>query len=151
MERIARAVRAERIGIVGSRKGVDLGLVRAFVATLHAEQSDTIVVSGGADGVDTTAEQAWLALGGAVQSFRTFKVTRDSWGVKEWRLGIEPAVIDHVIPTFADPKSALFFRNTMIVEASDRLVSFTNRRYSPGTKFTKYVAEGVIPVYEMVA
>lgn len=139
----------ERIGIVGSREGVDLEAVKLFIVTLHAAQPESVVVSGGARGVDKTAEDAWLELGGSVISFRPYKVTQDSWGVQEWRLGPNPEMVTHDVPTFADPASVLFFRSTMIVEISDRLVSFTNPRFSPGTRFTKYMAHE-IPSYEIV-
>jgi hypothetical protein len=143
----------ERVAVVGSRKGVNLDLVREFVQTLFRDNPSATIISGGAVGVDITAEQAWLDLGGKVISFRTFKVSQDSWGIEEWRLGGgEPAVIQHVIPTFADPKSALFFRNTMISDAADVVVSFTNQSFSPGTRFTKaYTKDRGRPVYEMVA
>lgn len=48
------------IAIVGSRDYPRPDLVRAFVAQLPA---DCVMVSGGAPGVDTTAEQAALAAG----------------------------------------------------------------------------------------
>lgn len=142
----------ERIAVVGSRKGVDLDLVREFVQTLFRENPRATVISGGAVGVDTTAEQAWLDLGGKVISFRTYKPSQDSWAVEEWHLGPEPSVVRHTVPTFADPKSALFFRNTMIVDAADVVVSFTNPAYSPGTRFSKaYGRDRGLQVFEMVA
>ena len=54
------------IAIVGSRKNVDLGRVRAFVRTLPASVT---VVSGGAIGVDRTAEDEARACGLSVISF----------------------------------------------------------------------------------
>lgn len=143
----------ERIAVVGSRKGVDLDLVREFVQTLFRENPSATVISGGAVGVDTTAEQEWLRLGGTVISFRTYKPSQDSWAVEAWYLGnAAPQVIQHVVPTFADPKSALFYRNTMIVDAADVVVSFTNPAYSPGTRFSKaYGRDRGLQVFEMVA
>jgi activating signal cointegrator 1 len=46
---------SEKVAIVGSRNYPDLTQVRAYVASLP---SDTIIVSGGARGVDTAAEEA---------------------------------------------------------------------------------------------
>src|SRR6185312_15053079 len=46
---------SEKVAIVGSRDYPDLAQVRAYVASLPA---DTIIVSGGARGVDTAAEEA---------------------------------------------------------------------------------------------
>jgi len=45
-----------RVAIVGSRSGVDLDQVQAFVRRLADEHPHTIVVSGGAPGVDRAAE-----------------------------------------------------------------------------------------------
>lgn len=141
----------ERIGVVGSRKNADIPGVLEFIRRLWDAQPDSIVVSGGAIGVDETAEDEWFRLGGQVISFRPFQTDAGSYGVEEWRFGPrENEILRHVVPTFADYTSALFFRSSMIVEIADRLVSFTNPAYSPGTKFTKYIAHE-IPSYEMVA
>lgn len=141
----------ERIAVVGSRKGVDVALVHEFCNALFLENPEATIISGGAVGVDRAAEEWWLSMGGKVISFRTYKPTQDSWAVEEWHLGPEPKVIQHTVPTFADPKSALFYRNTMISDAAEVTVSFTNPSYSPGTRFTKaYTKDRGRPVYEMV-
>ena len=140
--------------MVGSRKGVERNVVEAFIHSLAREQPDTIVVSGGAVGVDTFAERRWLALGGAVVSYRIHKITPESWGIEEWQIGGREVqqIVKHDIPTFANPESALFFRSTMIVDGADRVVAFTNPRFSPGTRFTKaYAKDRGVPVYEMVS
>ena len=48
-------INAQKVAIIGSRDYADLDRVRAFVETLP---SNTIVVSGGARGVDRTAAEA---------------------------------------------------------------------------------------------
>lgn len=103
---------------------------------------NSIVVSGGADGVDTMAERTWLGLGGAVWSYRARKLTEDSWGVEKWELGIpHPRVIPlSAEPTFADKPSALFYRNSLIAEACTRLVLFHKPRWRGGGGYTEELA-----------
>ena len=92
------------IAIIGSRDYPDLRAVAAYVNTLPL---DTVVISGGARGVDLTAEQQAMKRGLKVCVFRP-----------DWkRYG----------------KSAGFRRNRQIVEAADRVVAFWDGR-SRGTK-----------------
>lgn len=51
------------IGIVGSRDFGDLSRVSSFVRLMHAEYGDLVIVSGGAQGVDITAERTADELG----------------------------------------------------------------------------------------
>ena len=83
------------IAIVGSRDYPRLDLVRAFVAQLPA---DGIMVSGGAQGVDTVAEEAALAAGLA-----TLIIPTDRAGI--------------------DCRNGLI-RNAEIVAHADRLAAF---------------------------
>lgn len=100
----------EVVAIVGSREFSSPGLVRAFVASLPP---GTLVVSGGARGVDRWAEEAARA--------------RDD--LPEPR--IFPAAWRRPDGSF-DP-SAGFRRNRLIVAACDRLVAFWDGQ-SPGTE-----------------
>lgn len=93
-----------RVAIVGSRDYPDLDAVRVYVAALPA---GTVVVSGGAIGVDTVAEQAARARGLEVI------VHKPDWN----RYG----------------KSAGFRRNTLIVADADEVVAFQYNR-SRGTQ-----------------
>lgn len=99
-----------KVAIVGSRVWPNPEQIRAFVATLP---ENTIVVSGGARGVDSIAENAARRRG----------------------------LSCHVI--FADwdkhGKSAGYRRNVQVVEACDRVVAFWDGR-SPGTKHTIDIA-----------
>lgn len=97
------------IAIVGSRDFPDLDRVRRFVRSL---KSDVIVVSGGAGGVDTTAELEARALGLAVEVY-----------TPDWA---------HY------GKAAGAIRNRKIVERADRIVAFWNG--SPGTLITIQMA-----------
>lgn len=102
----------ERVGIVGSRDYPDLDLVRSYV--LHELADDDVVISGGARGVDTVAEQAARERGLEVI---IFKPDRERWGARAYAM-----------------------RNREVVEASDRLVAFWDGR-SPGTLMTLRMAK----------
>jgi YspA, cpYpsA-related SLOG family len=105
----------QRIAIVGSRNYPRQDLVEQFVAAMPA---GTIVVSGGARGVDRFAEEAAKRLGLEVRVFRA-----------DWdRLGAKAGPI----------------RNSEIVANADRVVAFWNGK-SRGTLDTvgKAVAAGL--------
>jgi aspartate/methionine/tyrosine aminotransferase len=100
-----------RVAIVGSRPSGDRHQdarvresVRAYVRTLPA---DTVIVSGGASGVDTWAENAAIEYGLDVLIFKP-----------DWKL---------------HGKSAGMIRNAQIVEAADSVTAFWNG-ISAGTK-----------------
>lgn len=95
-----------RVAIVGSRDFHDLDAVRAYVAALPAGAT---VISGGARGVDSTAEQAARARGLKVE---TYPADWDEHG-----------------------KSAGMIRNATIARRCDRLVAFWDGK-SKGTKNT---------------
>lgn len=127
-----------KLAVVGSREGADLGHVEGFVLELPA---DVVLVSGGAEGVDSTAEAAWLSRGGQVISFRATRFPdlegEEVYGVERWELGAQPRVeklLDH--PTFADYKSALYYRDMLIAAESDRLVAFMRQGGSRGSQMT---------------
>lgn len=129
---------SETVAIVGSRRGADLEAVKSFVHALYVKQPDTLLVSGGADGVDKTAEQTWLELGGKVKSFRTREFGPTKHAVEVWELGgDEPRVyVPAEEPTWYDREGALFYRDVLIAEESNRVVAFYRRGRSPGTQFT---------------
>lgn len=103
---------AVKVGIVGSRDYPDLEAVRRFVAALP---EGTVVVSGGARGVDQTAEDAARARG---------------------------LVVDVKIALWQQHgKRAGPMRNREIVEASDEIVAFWDG-VSPGTRSTIDIAHG---------
>jgi predicted Rossmann-fold nucleotide-binding protein len=94
------------VAIVGSRDYKHLERVRAYVRTLPP---DTVVISGGARGVDSVAEQAAREAGLEVL------VLYPEWD----RLG----------------KAAGFARNKEIVQRADKIVAFYNG-ISKGTAHT---------------
>ncbi len=85
----------KKIAIVGSRKFKDLSMVHKFVSTLP---QDTIIVSGGALGVDSAASQAAKKKGLMVKIF-----------IPDW---------------FAFGKAAGMMRNSLIVDYSDEVYAF---------------------------
>ena len=126
-----------RIAVVGSRKGANLNDVQQFLTSLHRRHPEAIVVSGGAAGVDRKAETVWGDLGGKVASWRPRKLDDESWGVELWSLGgSKDGVQTFPEPSFADFTSAVMYRNTLVVHASERVVAFQAERLSKGTMFT---------------
>lgn len=98
----------------------------SFLDRLHP---GTVVVSGGAVGVDSLAEQYWLARGERVISFRPLQ-QQHSWVIAELWLGPVPSCQIHSTPTWADRKSALFARDALIAQCAERVVYFTAPTYT---------------------
>lgn len=146
---------AERVAVVGSRQGADLEQVERFVRALYLRQPSSLLISGGATGVDKTAEQTWQSLGGRVQSFRPKRLESGSYGVEVWNLGgPEPSVgvLSEPHPTFADYRSAALYRNMLIAEKADRVVAFYRRNRSAGAAHTLDAARSERkPFYEYEA
>lgn len=119
----------ERVAIVGSRNYPDLEEVRAYVGTLPL---GTVVVSGGARGVDLAAENAAGSYGLRVVSYRPKKI-EDVWRIVRMEaegFGLEQTELPEVFRTFAP---AAYFRNGLIVDDCDRLEAFWTGG-SPGTR-----------------
>lgn len=142
---------AERIAVVGSRDNPPLEKVKEFLTWLHGAHPESVVVSGGARGVDKCAESFWLSTGGSVVSYRPGRDRRfknDSvYLVEKWHLAPSGSRIEHLYhePHFDDYKSALWYRNLLIASDCDRLVAFMRRGGSHGTRITIELAraEGV--------
>lgn len=142
---------SERVGVVGSRQGADLEHVRDFLVALRAKHPDTILVSGGAEGVDKEAEATWLRLGGQVESLRVKEIDVEDWGVEMWELGgAQPRVYMLIQePTWQDWKSAIHYRDLLIAERADRLVAFFKPGRSRGAGFTAEMSRNYDkPTYE---
>lgn len=135
---------AERVAVVGNRRGADLSQVLRFIDSLYEIQPDSILVSGGAVGVDAFAESAWFRLGGRIRSYRPAP-WGDGFGVEVWNYGGGADVTAYVSPVeeqrvqLADYRSAALYRDTLIAEDCDRLVAFYRKGYvdSTGTKTTE--------------
>lgn len=127
----------EFVAVVGSRQGADLEAVERFVRALRQRQPDTVLVSGGAKGVDKTAEDLWLKLGGVVWSYRP-KQIGDNYGVELWRLGEFPPSVGVLADSdfWAAYAGAAWYRNLLIAQKADRVVAFYRRNKSRGTMDT---------------
>jgi hypothetical protein len=133
------------IAIVGSREWADLDQVREIIRLIASEHPEAVIVSGGAKGVDETAESAALACGLQARSYRVRTLDVEKFGIEEWVLGGEHRTSYiremHEEPTWANYESALFYRNSLIVEKADRVVAFWNG-YSRGTALAVDFAHG---------
>jgi predicted Rossmann fold nucleotide-binding protein DprA/Smf involved in DNA uptake len=133
---------SEHVGIVGSRDWPDLEVVRLYV--IDGLEDGATVVSGGARGVDATAEAAAEERGLRWYSFRPRKVgaryrimlaSNDGLGARECQHR-------RAYPSFG---SAAFARNRLIVQHSQRIVAFNAG--TKGTANTVEIAEELgIPV-----
>ncbi len=128
-----------KVAVVGSREGFDQERVQRFLCALGARHPDALLISGGAQGVDTWAEQGWMALGGQVRSYRPVKTAggmqEDEYSIEVWSLGERPMVFIAPGPTFADFNSAATYRDMLIAEHADRGVAFRFNK-SRGTTLT---------------
>lgn len=100
-----------KIAVIGSRAYPDLGAVTAYVRSLPA---DTVILSGGAPGVDTSAASA------AHQSKLRYTIFRADWA------------------TYG--RAAGPIRNEQLVSEADRVVAFWDGQ-SPGTRNALSIAE----------
>lgn len=122
-----------KVAVFGSREWPETLDVQLYLA--QRWNPNVTIVSGGARGVDSMAENVWLKMGGSVLSFRP-KKRDDSWLIEHCELGAEPRIfVDPRDPTFEDFKSAAFYRNMLIAEAADRGVAFWHKS-SRGTGHT---------------
>lgn len=126
------------VAVVGSRKGASLDDVASFMHALYRKQPDTVIVSGGAAGVDKTAEHEWLGLGGKVISLRPVQKGESFW-IDRWMLSndareCEVETLRDV--SFADFTSAAIYRDSLIVDYADKVVAFQADPPSAGTTIT---------------
>lgn len=127
-----------RVSIVGSRDYPDLARVRDFVARLARKYPGAIVLSGGARGVDATAEQAAQENGLEVISYRPVELAESPDLEKpEFRYTIKAqarggAAVDFVrhkerdlhAPLFRSWPAAAFCRNFWLAQDGEQIVAF---------------------------
>lgn len=147
----------EKIAVVGNRRGADLRQVEDFILALHQQQPSSILVSGGAAGVDSAAESKWFSLGGRVRSYRPAS-WQDLFGVEVWNYGGEAD--SYVLPVqeqrvrLADFRSAALYRDTLIAEDCDRLCAFYREGIVTGSRaaFTEsWARDREVPTYSFQA
>ena len=98
-----------KIAVVGSRQCDGRGAVEYFIGSLAAKAPNTVIVSGGAKGVDSWAAEAARKAGLTVEVYPA-----------DWE-------------TYG--KGAGFIRNSTIVEKSDKVTAFWDQ-HSKGTADT---------------
>lgn len=141
-----------KVAVIGSRNHPNPSVARDFVDTLHTRYGfDVTIVSGGAKGIDSSAEERAMELGLHVVSFRPFKMAEHEYAVVEWNLNPPDgnAYTDLLAgphPTWANYISAVTYRDMLIAEAADQMVAFRWKR-SGGTSMTCgfFEAEGKTP------
>ena len=108
-----------RVGVIGSRDYPELGDV---VNAISALEPGTVIVSGGARGVDRTAEVAAQERGLHVVSFRPHEDSkRGLFFIVEYHDGVEDHMHSRIYSKFA---TAAFARNALIVNSVDHLIAF---------------------------
>jgi hypothetical protein len=127
-----------KVAVFGSRKGISEERVHEYLRARF--DPNVILISGGAVGVDTFAEQEWLRLGGRVLSYRPIQFKSESYGVQLWKLGSWPegpsvVTLSHPNPEWRTYNSALTYRSMLVAEEADRGVAFLAHG-SRGTKRT---------------
>jgi hypothetical protein len=132
------------VGFAGSRDYPDLLQVGAYVTGL---EDDDIVVSGGARGVDRTAEAMARDLDMRMVSFRPLNLVTGTknWAIErvmEWKGDRRSVVLPERYPSFA---AAAFVRNGYIVELAEKMVVFWDG-HSNGTRDTLRKAQAKLGV-----
>jgi hypothetical protein len=132
------------VGFAGSRDYPDLLQVGAYVTGLD---DDDVVVSGGARGVDRTAEAMARDMDMQIVSFRPFNTGQGhrSWAIErvlEWKGDKRAQLLPERYPSFA---AAAFVRNGYIVELAEKMVIFWDG-HSNGTKDTLRKAQAKLGV-----
>jgi len=123
-------------GIVGSRGWPDLTIVERHIEELSADPHDGkgfALVSGGARGVDSTAEVTAMTLAIPVVSYRPFETDRGLFIIKRFVDGEDTGMFGGQV--FSGFASAALFRNGLIVRDCTELHAFWDES-SRGTKDT---------------
>ncbi len=119
------------IAVFGSREGVDRTIVEEYLAPRF--RPEVTLVSGGARGVDSFAENFWRGQGGQVLSIRPVQLADQDYGIEYWTN--ESVWMPQDWPTFLDYGSAAISRDMLIADHADRGVAFWHNQ-SRGTGHT---------------
>lgn len=128
-----------------------------FIDALHRQQPDTILISGGAVGVDQMAESSWFRLGGRIRSYRPAYYL-EGYGIEVWNYGGGSAQVSPVEEQrlqFADYRSAALYRDWLIAEDCDRIVAFYRDQaassFSGAAVTASLARDRDVPAYAFVA
>lgn len=130
------------VAIIGSRNYPNPQHPRTFVQKLASKYPGAVVVSGGASGVDQTAEHTANEHGLGVISYQPREIHAGGYTIVEtvvnerarYLLGETAIGYCEVLAqgTWPTHKEALLARNTMIVDTADQIVAFWTK-WSRGT------------------
>lgn len=123
-----------KIAFLGSRTWKDTQRIALQINACYAEHGKFVLLSGGAEGANTIAEQVGKEFGIPVASFRPVKINDECYGVHEWRMHRGQAKIVPNEITWADWQSACNYRSTLIAERCDEAWIYWDG-YSRGTRF----------------
>lgn len=121
-----------KIAFLGSRTWQDAQRVSLQINECFSEHGQFMLVSGGAEGVSKVAEETAKEFGIPLLSLRPVQIGPDEYGVDEWRIFRGRAQIVREKLTFADWKSAAFWRSLLITDRVDEGYAFWDG-YTPGT------------------
>lgn len=134
------------VAVVGSRDWPDLERVKCYVTKLAAKYPDTVLVSGGARGVNQMAEKVALWSGLELISYRPYEFETINGARRETEFSVETvtqgARAQEIVvamnrrinpPTFKSYGQCAYFRNTWIAQDCEILVAFSYRN-SRGTQ-----------------
>jgi hypothetical protein len=138
------------VAVVGSRDFPNIPLVEWFVRRLADKHPGTVVMSGGARGVDKAAEATARACGLAVVSYRPFGPTEYEgewvWTFPRERLyGIHEYIFDPIdgekkgedrweYGVYRSYRDAAYARNTHVAQMCHRMVGFIAVPWTGGTR-----------------
>lgn len=128
-----------RVAIVGSRGFSSQTRVTEFVRKLAEKYPDAVVVSGGARGVDTWAENQAELSGLRWKSFRPKESRHGGFYIGVWANHDDGDPFHEPFGYYESYGQAAFARNEMIVADADVVVAFWDGQ-SRGTKNSMDVA-----------
>lgn len=141
-----------KVAIVGSRNYPNLQEVERFIHSLARKYPEAMIISGGAPGVDITAEEVAYQLLMPVRSYRPKKSQRHYIILIKETGRFTISVRDDEAGrqmTFQSFKMAAYYRNGLIVSDADQVVAFQHQdSRGTGDAITKARAIGVpVTVY----
>ncbi len=119
-----------KFAILGSRDYPELDAVRAMVKLIDQRYPNSSIISGGAFGVDRTAERTAAHLEMEWHSYRPEKKGSSQFQILYFKNGQE---IGNLKGAYASFRDAAFARNKMIIKGADVVIAFWFNK-SSGTR-----------------
>lgn len=130
-----------KLAVFGSRKVASVKPVLDYLEPRF--DPEVTLMSGGAMGVDTAAESYWQGCGGKIISLRVLRTNEGEFAVQRWEPSEALVWVPEALLTFADWKSAAYYRSWLMADEANIGVAFWNGR-SSGTSLTldRFRAQG---------